>query len=45
MKQMHATYVSTMLFIFIKTIDRHLQYEERHKKKHTYELLNIKFYK
>ena len=33
MKQMHTTYVSTLLFISIKTIDRNLQYEEDIKKK------------
>ena len=33
MKQMHTTYVSTMLFISIKTIDKHLQHQERHYKK------------
>ena len=42
MKQRHTTYVSTMLFISIKTIDRHSQHEERHDK-HTYHLLDIKF--
>ena len=44
MKQMHTTYVYTMLFISIKTIDRHLQYEEGIKK-HNYNMLDIKFYK
>ena len=46
MKQMHTTYVSTLLFISIKTIDRNLQYEEDiKKKKHTYDMLDIKFCK
>ena len=45
MKQMHTTYVSTMLFISIKTIDRNLQYEEDIKIKHTYDMLDIKFCK
>ena len=30
MKQMHTTYVSTMLFISIKTTDKHLKQQERH---------------
>ena len=47
MKQMHTTYVSTMLFISKKTIDKHLQHQERHYQKniYTYDMLDIKFYK